>query len=834
MNSSKEPENNVQSNNLSQDDQPGGRVGNEEVTLEPTHSSSAAQAGAPLHGSVGPYHLIRKLGQGGMGQVWLAEQPAPLRRQVALKLIKAGLFDDSLLDRFQAERQSLAIMNHPAIAKVFDAGATPEGQPYFAMEYVQGLPITDYCDQKRLKIADRLELFIKVCEGVQHAHQKAIIHRDLKPANILVVEVDGKPTPRIIDFGIAKAVSSKTTPDAFLTQFSGGFVGTLGYVSPEQANPAVEDVDTRTDVYSLGVILYVLLTGCLPFDSARWKQTPLPEVLRQLREEDAPRPSAKVYSTYETNKRTAKLRRTEPEELVSLLRGDLDWITMKAIEKDRDRRYATPSELSADIERFLQNRPVEARPASAAYRARKYVRRHGVAVGVACGLVAVLAAFAITEAIQVRRITRERDRADREAAAAKNVSDFLTGLFRVSDPSQARGNSITAREILDKGRAQIETRLATQPELQARLMQTMGEVYWSLGLYSEAQPLIEKALESRRRLLGSEHPDTLESMDFLGRTLEREGHYPEAEKLTRETFDIRRRVLGPEHPDTIASMHGMANIALDEGHYSEAEKLYREVLEIIRRVRGPEHPDTLRTMATLALALSDEGRWQEAEKSYREILDVQRRVLGPEHPDTLVTMTSLARMLSNQGNFADAQKLLLDTLDAKRRVLGPEHSETLWSMYDLAVNFRESGHPLEAEKLERETLDIRSRVLGTEHPETLMSMVDLAEDLDDLHRYPEAEKLYRQTLEIQRRILGPDHPETAGTKYNLACNLALSGHREEAMAVLRDAMDHGLGRRDALGLAQDSDLHSLHGDPRFAAIVADAKKRFTPAAQTPQ
>lgn len=294
MNSSKEPAKQARSNEQPEYNRSGGSAGDEGATLDPGPSSSGAQAEPTQFKWVGPYRLIRKLGQGGMGQVWLAEQTPPLRRQVALKLIKAGLFDDSLLERFQAERQSLAIMNHPAIAKVFDAGATPEGQPYFAMEYVQGLSITDYCDQKRLKIPERLELFIKVCEGVQHAHQKAIIHRDLKPANILVVDVDGKPSPRIIDFGIAKALSSRTARDTLLTQFGAGFIGTPGYVSPEQADPAVEDVDTRTDVYSLGVILYVLLTGCLPFDSALWKQKPFPEVLRQLREEDPPRPSNKI------------------------------------------------------------------------------------------------------------------------------------------------------------------------------------------------------------------------------------------------------------------------------------------------------------------------------------------------------------------------------------------------------------------------------------------------------------------------------------------------------------------------------------------------------------
>jgi serine/threonine protein kinase/Flp pilus assembly protein TadD len=773
--------------------------------------------------SVGPYLLVQKLGEGGMGQVWLAEQTAPVRRKVALKLIKSGIYDDSVLRRFQSERQSLAIMDHPAIAKVFDAGATQDGHPYFVMEYVPGVAITDYCDQKKLKIRARLQLFLHACEGVQHAHQKAIIHRDLKPANILVVEVDGTPAPRIIDFGLAKPVTPFVSGETMNTRM-GAFVGTPGYMSPEQIDPSVEDVDTRTDVYSLGVVLYELLTGFLPFDAERLRKMKLEEVLRHLREEDPPSPSTKVSADRKTSSSRAEARGTEPRQLSSALRGDLDWIAMKALEKERNRRYGTPSELAADIGRYLNNEPVAARPASKGYRLRKYVRRHRVGVTVAAGFALLLVGFAGAQAVQLRRTTRERDRADREAAAAKSVSDFLTGLFKVSSPSEARGNSITAREILDQGRTQIETSLASQPEVQARLIQTMGEVYASLGLYEQSRPLFEKAVETRRRVLGPEHPDTLTSMDFLARNLERQGHGAEAEALARETLEARSRVLGPEHPDTIGSMHDLAAVLLVRGRYAEAEKLTRQVLDVSRRVRGPEHPDTLKSMDNLALSLMDQGRNAEAERIYRGLLEIQRRVLGPDHPDTLLTMTSLARAVSEEGGYSEAGTLLRETLDTKRRVLGPEHSETLWSMHDLGVNLRNAGQPAEAEKIDRETLEIRRRVLGPQHPETLMSMGELAESLDDLHRYAEAEKLYRQAVDIQSRVLGPEHPEVALTKYNLACNLALQGHRDEALAFLRDAVDHGLPSRGP-GLEQDSDLQSLHGDPRFDAVVADRHQR---------
>lgn len=337
--------------------------------------------GVQLPKSIGHYRLIKKIGEGGMGQVWLAEQAEPVQRQVAVKLVRPGLFNDALLRRFLAERQSLASMDHPYIAKVFEAASTADGQPYLVMEYVAGLPITEYCDQKKLKIEERLKLYVKVCEGVQHAHQKAIIHRDLKPENILIVEVDGQPVPRIIDFGLAKAAVPRT--EKTLLTYAGTWVGTPGYMSPEQAHSDGQDVDTRTDVYSLAVILYVLLTGLQPFDT---KSQPLDEVLRRLREEDPPRPSTRIAAEKQAFVSNAALRAAEPRRLMKSLRGDLDQIVMKALEKDRARRYGTPSELAADIARYLNHEPVLAASASAAYRVRKYVRRHRIGVTVATGL----------------------------------------------------------------------------------------------------------------------------------------------------------------------------------------------------------------------------------------------------------------------------------------------------------------------------------------------------------------------------------------------------------------------------------------------------------------
>jgi eukaryotic-like serine/threonine-protein kinase len=749
-----------------------------------------------------------------MGLVWLVEQSAPVKRQVALKIIKAGRYDKSGLIRFDLERQALALMEHPGIAKVFDAGSTAEGQPYFAMEYVAGLPITQYCDEKRLSLNERLVIFTKVCEGVQHAHQKAIIHRDLKPTNILVVEVDGKPVPRIIDFGLAKAISEQPQGGTLVTR-AGGLVGTPGYMSPEQMDPAVADVDTRTDVYSLGVVLYELLTGVLALDAKQWESKPFHQVLRQVHEEEPTSPSTRLSSD-PTAAAIAEKRNTDSRQLASMLRGDLDWITLKALERDRTRRYGTPGELAADVGRYLRNEPVIARPPTLVYRTKKYVQRHKFGVAAATAAALLLVAFGVMQAIQLRRTMRERDRADR-------VTKFMTGMFKVSNPSEARGNAVTAREILDKSSKEIETGLRKDPELQAQLMETMAQTYAGLGLYGRAQDLVEHAYAIQISVFGERKRETLASESYLAQLLRAQGHLPEAEKLLQTTIAAQRQVLGPNDPDTLASMDRLGYVYANGARPAEAESLFRQTLSAERKVLGPYDPQTLGTLNELAEALTPQGRYAEADQIYGELVAAQKRTLGPEHPATLLSMSHAAENLEEEGRLPEAEKLYSNVIAAQRRVVGAEHPQTLRAMTMLAVTMMKEGRYAEADKLQSQVIEIKVRVLGPTHTSTLQSMEMEALNLSREGRYADSEKMFRDVIETAEKT---DQPATvAEAWYYFACAESARGRPDEAFADLNHAIENGLISPGEL--SADPELKSLHGDPRFDALVAKARETIS-------
>ncbi|HET8947495.1 MAG TPA: serine/threonine-protein kinase, partial [Candidatus Polarisedimenticolia bacterium] len=688
----------------------------------------------PLTGSVGPYRPIRKLGEGGMGEVWLAEQTDPVRRNVALKVIRAGMDTKQITTRFEAERQALALMDHPAIAKVFDAGETPGGLPFFVMEHVRGEPITDFCDAQRLPNEERMALFLLVCDGVQHAHEKGIIHRDLKPSNVLVALQGDRPAPKIIDFGVAKATAGRLTDKTMFTE-AGVLIGTPEYMSPEQADLGGLDVDTRSDVYALGVMLYELLTGALPFDVKALRAGGLDAIRRRIREVEPPRPSIRVRTMGAASAESARNRRTDPPHLAKRLQGDLDWIVMKALEKDRSRRYRSPSELAEDLGRYLRLEPVHAHAPSARYRAMKFVRRHRLGVAAASLIALSLAGGTAASTLALVRAHRAESRARADAAAKTRVADFLKDLFKVSNPNTARGNSVTARELLDKAAGSIEGPLSAEPALQAELAEIIGEVYVNLGLDARAEPLFRKAVQIRKRDLGSGHVDTLDSMRHLTNAVSGQFRFAEAEKLNAEALDISTRVLGPEDPLTISCRSDRAGIVYREGRYADAERLYAETLDLQKRVLGPEDEDTLASTDNLAVVYQSQGRDAEAERLFGRTLEIEKRVLGPEHTRTLNTMANLVKIYLHMGRYAEAEPLSRQCLEIMNRVLGPDHPDRLNAMTDLGLVYQAQGRYAEAERLDAELIAIQKRVLGPDNSDVLWSMHNLALAYQSQGRY---------------------------------------------------------------------------------------------------
>ena len=549
---------------------------------------------------IGRYELLRVLGEGGMGVVYLAQQDRPIRRQVALKIVKPGMDSRHVVARFEAERQALALLDHPNIAHVYDAGTTEAGRLYFAMEHVKGLPITTYCDRHKLSIDERLRLFQQVCRAVQHAHQKGIIHRDIKPSNILVCTTDNGAMPKIIDFGVAKAVSQPLTERTLFTEDS-QLLGTPEYMSPEQADQANEDIDTRSDVYSLGVLLYELVTGVLPFDTATLRESGLDHLRRIIRQSDPRTPSTRLTKLGPDAAGLAANRRTEAPALVKRLRRELEWIPLKAVRKDRAERYQSAAELADDIGNYLAGAPLIAGPLSPWYRLRKAVRRHKAFVtGLAAVLVALAAGVVVSAAFALGQM-RALDQAERQADISSRVLNFLThDVLMSADPARATRWEITLSEVLDGAAENLKTQFVNEPLVEASIRHTLGSTYLRLGKHPAAEPHIESAYRIRRAQLGSKHPDTLSSTRSLGMLRVCQGSYAEAERHSVLALEGMQEALGREHRDTLASMYGLGVVYWYQRRHAEAETLFAEVAELRSRTLGQDHPDTLSAFNGLA------------------------------------------------------------------------------------------------------------------------------------------------------------------------------------------------------------------------------------------
>ena len=735
------------------------------------------------------YSIVELIGEGGMGSVYLAEQTQPVRRKVALKLIKGGMDSQSVLRRFDAERQALAIMDHPSIAKVYDGGTWLHGQPYFAMELVPGLPITNYCDTERFSIRQRLKLFIQVAEAVQHAHMKGIIHRDLKPANIIVSTLDDRPLPKVIDFGVAKAIEQKLTDQSVgSTAF---IVGTPAYMSPEQADPTTMDIDTRTDVYSLGVILYELLAGSPPHEPRSSSGGAVAELLRMVRDSDSPRPSSKV-SVAVALPTIAANRSIEPRKLTQLLRSELDWIVLKSLNRDRSQRYETANALARDIQRYLDGEIVEAQPPSASYRFRKIAirfKRYVIAgglllfallsgiIGTTWGLLEAQKQerIAIAETqkkeLALQSVVRERDYA--ESLAEFVSSDLLAlttleGRLDFDGANSGLTKDSTLGDLLQHAVVKLDERTDLEPQTEARLRWMIGRSLYYQGDYQKSIDLYQRSYDLYLKSLGPDHLLTFGALDGLIEALHKNGKYELARPLTEDSLNRRTALHGEAHLETLKSISLLAQNVRGIGEPAKSVPLFERTLELRKKLLGPEAHDTLTNMYDLAMAYIDADQRDKAKPLVEQTLALQTATLGDEHPDTNASMGLLARLHREAGQFNQAIPLQEREVEWTKAHYGEGHPKNIFAIAGLAACYRDAGKTEQAIALFEQALAMVLKTFGEEHPNTANAMSSLAMAYRAADDHIRALPYFEKALELRKKILKDEHPYTINSMINVA------------------------------------------------------------------
>ncbi len=738
---------------------------------------------------IGRYKLLSVLGEGGMGIVYLAEQERPVKRQVALKVIKPGMDSKRVVARFEAEQQALALMEHPHVARVHDAGLTPSGRPYFVMEHVKGVPITAYCDKHRLTVEERLRLFLHVCEAVQHAHQKGVIHRDLKPSNILVTIEDEQASPKVIDFGVARAISQPLTEQTLHTE-QGQLVGTPEYMSPEQADLGNQDIDTRTDVYSLGVVLYELIAGVLPFDPHTLREHGIDGARKIICQEDPQTPSTKLSRTsLEESTTSAQQRRTNLRQLRRILRGDLDWITLKAMEKDRTRRYASAGELAADVVRHLNHEPVTAGRPSPAYKARKFVRRHRALVTGLAAVLAVLVVGIIVSLAFALRAQRARDE-------ATTIAAFLQeDVFGAIDGWSLGGRQITIADFLDAASTKVPDKFGGTPLREASIRKTLGALYLRVDRFDEAEPQLRQSLAIFTRELGRADPRTIEVVDQLGQMYWHRWQYSQAEEYLSESLQGKRRLLGSEHPGTLQTMAWLGWACFGNGRAVKAESLLTEACETARRTLGDRDPVTVECMFYHGSNLLLRGRDAEGERTLEDALRLSQGVLKAAHPFVAFPTALLGRRYSREGRYAEAQEILTKALVMAREAWGERNGGTFHNVAALAENYARQGRIAEAETLLLDAVERGQRTDGLEPQIPIHACYYLGFFYTWQRRYDEADRYIRPALQASIDFNGKDTAITflgkmaLGTVYQEQGRYDEAGQQLEILAGLAQVAD---------------------------------------------